>query len=57
MGYRTWALAWNPAQVTLFDKVFVWNLMKLVGGEGEGEGLEWVGSAWSLDENMRRCGN
>jgi hypothetical protein len=57
MGYRTWAQARNPAQVTLFDKVFIWNLMKLVGREGEGEGLEWVGSAWALYENMRKCGN
>ncbi len=30
--------------------------MKLVGGEGEGEGLEWM-RPWSLDENMRKCGN
>jgi len=32
MGYRTWAQAWNPGQVTLFHKVFILELNEIGWG-------------------------
>jgi hypothetical protein len=44
LGPSSRAQAWNPGQVTLFDKVFIWNLMKIIGWGRRGrQGAAGVG--------------